>query len=389
MRSRWLAVATVSAAAGAATCYKPTDYANCSDCKRDADSDSTVGDVARSDVAIPDAPDNCFGTSPAHGGHLQVCPLTVPQTRDFSTTKTIDTTTALECERTAQIGTINPAPMVCVIVGTTVHIGSAFTATGAYPLVIVATDTISIGAPLSVSSHLGIATPGAGGGLGCTTPGGISDPAGGGGGGGGGGKLMGGAGGGATNAAGGTGGIVQPVTAVTGGCNGGGGGNGNGGTPAPGGALGAGAVFLIARQTISVSSTISAGGAGGHGGPLEAGGAGGGAGGMIGFDAPVINMASGAVVFATGGGGGEGGGPQQGISGADAIGPTVASGGYSDSCNGVIVRGGNGGAGSAAQAGSTSTVANCGGGGGGGAVGHVYASTSISGSATIVPPLEP
>lgn len=140
------------------------------------------------------------------------------------------------------------------------------------------------------------------------------------------------------------------------------------------GGLGGGALAVIAKTKIEITSGGSidasgAGGAGGHpiasGSPYIAGGAGGGSGGMIVLDAPEIDVTG--LVFADGGGGGEGSTDSlDGLAGALPNGQERAPGGSS------TLTGGDGGSGSHAatldgESGAVQDGTFSGGGGGGGA----------------------
>jgi hypothetical protein len=299
-------------------------------------------------------------------------------------------------------------PALCVIAGTTIDIPAAVTVrafavnpstsgTGTNPLVLVATDSITIEGTIDVASHLndtlagGIQALGAGArtAVGCAVTGldgGTGKPVTGnpdrsyGGGGGAGGSF------GTLGGVGGTGGNNNNTTPgapvagtgtdqLVGGCPGGSGGMGDGGMGGGAGGNGGGAVYLLAGKSITIAGKINASGSGGSaGGPgmrSSGGGGGGGAGGMIGFEAPKVTIATGAAVYANGGGGASGSGQvdtDMGTPGKDPTGPTpaAAGGGGNDG-------GGAGGAGSvaagtgAAGAKGSSAQESAGGGGGGGA----------------------
>jgi hypothetical protein len=247
--------------------------------------------------------------------------------------------------------------------------------TGSKPLVLIATDRITISGVLDVASHTATASRGPGTdptacdyGL---PPGNGSNP-----------ETRGGAGG-SFGGSGGRGGLrngqppatdsgvpgapatIAPPAVLRGGCHGQ---NGYGPGAALGG-FGGGAVYLVAGMTIDVASAaaINASGAGGNGGPgnTPKGGAGAGSGGMIVIEAPTVNIAG--RVFADGGGGGEGGGTNNpGNYGYESDGTARAPGG-----NGGAGNGGDGGAGSygtnLSGIDGNNNGADSGGGGGGGA----------------------
>jgi hypothetical protein len=394
MRSGWYVVGVVASATTAITCYRPNAETECaltcettcpgslvcgSDSLCHATGAPNCTDRSREFMDAPpvlDAPDsgsgsgsnsNCFGSP---NGHLQVCPTTMPATR-IITAQNIDTTTSLECERTAQIGA---SGMVCAIVGTTIQITGQVQATGQYPLAFVATDSIEVDADISAASHFAIPTAGAGGGRDCGAQAGGSGNGGGGGAGGGFGTL-GGSGGAGYLTVGGAQSPAQTPVSIIGGCNGGAGGSGAG-HPGSVAGLGGGAVYLISRTQIVLAGNINASGGAGAGGQATAGGAGGGAGGIIGLDAPSITYASG-TLLAAGAGGGQGG---DGAPGGNGFDPTYAAGGaggnLSLTCAGS---GGKGAYSGGASSGSSTAGVSCGAGGGGGGDGYIFVTGPTSG----------
>jgi hypothetical protein len=275
---------------------------------------------------------------------------------------------------------------MCVIAGATITLasGQQIAATGpttGVPLVLVATDTISIDGTLDAGAHHnGSTTPAGGNFTGCqagTNP--TSGTYGGGGQGGSFGAKGGdGGGGGGTN--GGTAGApLATPTLLHGGCSGhsGGGGGGNGGK-------GGGAVYLIAGTAIEVSGRLDTSGAGGSGDGdnAGAGGGAGGSGGMIGLDAASIVITG--AVCAVGGGGAAGAVSSQSQAGGDATGATSACvagiGGVASAGAGTGGGGGLDTAGSAGMAGTTG-----GGGGGGGGPGFIAIYGTRSGGGVIHP----
>jgi hypothetical protein len=279
-------------------------------------------------------------------------------------------------------------PDACFVVGTTItSSGGATTVTGTRPLVLLATDSISLDKDLAASSRRGQSDgPGANYAM-CApygTPPGANDN---GGGGGAGASFMtqGGSGGTGNNTAASAGAALAADTAsptiLRGGCKGQPGGDG----PAPGsgggGASGGGAIYLVAGTSITLAGNIHvhASGAGSAKGGHAAGGGGGGSGGMILLSAPTIS-ATGTKLSANGGGGSSGGdGNAGGHNGNDGNDPdpnqvTTAAGGG----NGPGGDGGDGYAlGSSARPGVLGDNDNAGGGGGGGG-GYIQASMSIS-----------
>jgi hypothetical protein len=203
----------------------------------------------------------------------------------------------------------------CVVAGTTITVqseGPTVRATGSKPLVLVASNSITVMSPLDVSSHHTTnpaANPETGAGAdftGCPAP--ATNPANGGGGAGGSFNGVGGSGAAAAraNSAGGAPGVaIATVTALRGGCP------GQDGEGAPAdlgkGGHGGGAVLLIAGNSINVMAEINASGEGGRTGNRNtSGGGGAGAGGMIVLDAHTVTNS--ALLLANGGGGGEGSG---------------------------------------------------------------------------------
>lgn len=184
---------------------------------------------------------------------------------------------------------------------------------------------------------------------------------------------------------GGAGGSVSPVTTIRGGCNGGAGAIGN--NPGPGtGGRGGGAVYLLARDQVTVSATgkVLAGGAGGRGasGGRSAGG-GGGSGGMIRIAGNLVTVAG--VLAANGGGGGGGCNGNAAMPGDDGHpDQSVALGGVKENSG---ADGGEGGFLTTNAVGGGD--ASRGGGGGGGGVGVIQlqaGSAPVTSGAIISPP---
>ncbi len=185
---------------------------------------------------------------------------------------------------------------------------------------------------------------------------------------------------------GGAGGPVSAVTTIRGGCNGGAGAIGNAAGPGLGG-RGGGAVYLVARDQVTVSATgkVLAGGAGGRAATAgRSAGGGGGSGGMIRVAGNLVTVAG--VLAANGGGGGGGCNGNPAMPGQDGHpNDTVALGGAKESA------GEDGGAGAFL---TTNAVgggdAGRGGGGGGGGVGVIQLQTGftppVTSNATLSPP---
>ena len=329
---------------------------------------------------IPDAR-QCFGTP------VNVC-LTVLGTGPRNLTGAISTDTGCD-----QIELQAGGPELCIVRGETITVG-AVRATGARPLVIVATSTITISGALDVSSgRTGTAGAAANAAV-CVVAGNGENDAGGGAGAGGGG--FGAAGGSAGKADtndsagndgdsnGGAGGSMLLSTFVRGGCKGGKGGNGSGGNMGGQGSNGGGAVYLIAGTSITVATggSINAGGGGGNSSDNGSGGGGGGSGGMIGLDAPAL-VISGAVT-ANGGGGGGGGGNTRGGDGGDATTGATYNQRAAGGTGGTQVPaqntpGGRGGA-LADPTGENAPASVGGGGGGGGSVGVIWTHGTVTGT---------
>ena len=333
-----------------------------------------VGETQMPPDAMPDAPPDaraCFGSDP-----FMICLASAPTTPlTFADSTPIDTTTSNMC-----VATISGATNYCVIAATTISVDVTLRATGMKPLVLLASDTITVNARIDVGSHRG-ATPeiGAGANPSACTPGTAPGTGGGGGGGGAGGSFagLGGNGGlgGNLGAGGVPGGAVTTVTELRGGCPGQ---DGQGGNDKGIRGNGGGAVFLIAGTKIDVKATINAAGEGALGGVGNvSGGGGGGAGGMIGFDAPTI-VGTG-LLLATGGGGAEGSDAAQVSMGAPGNDPSTTAAAVGGTGN--TLRGGDGGNGSIAKGtpggvggiGDSSGGTRGGGGGGGGGAGLIKA----------------
>jgi len=359
---------------------------------------NTPGDAMRDGgVDAPDAPKPppdgvaCYGT-----GLVSVCLAQPPPTTlTISTPTTVMTDVDASCTQiVAQAG----EPAMCVIAAGTIMLDAQVIGAGTRPLVLVAVTTLSVNQTLDVSSHDG-GTVGAGANATeCVAPNQPEGDTGGGGGGAGG--SFGGKGGdggvGDGNNNGGMDGTAAPGLAtaaqvpakVRGGCPGGIAGSSNPMAPAgqAGGSSG-GAVYLIAGDTIHVAATIVASGAGAPASLSQYGGPGGGSGGLVGLDAPHLQID--ANVVANGGGGAEGGSTAAngggGNAGADGTSSTTlaAAGG-----SGGTVDAGDGGDGSIASTlqGSPGGMFNGGGGGGGGGAGYIYVKGTVTGTGMFSPP---
>jgi len=310
------------------------------------------GECARVDAAPV-----CYGVAP-----FIVC-VTPPQAP--RTLGRIDTN--VMCDELVTVGR-----ELCVVKGTDVHVVQRIRVTGARPLVLLASNALTVDANGLVDAAGTSTAGGPGADLACDASGtaGENNATGAGGGAGGSFGSRGGRGGSGGGSAGTPGTAAMPVgnpSVLQGGCSGTDGGDGNAGTRG-GRGFGGGGVYLLAGQMLSIQGSVNASGGGGRGGRFsKGGGGGGGSGGMIVLYAPVTEVTDAARLFANGGGGGSGaksGG--SGGDGATAIEPfTAAAGG--------VGQGGAGGAGAfmTTPAGTGMSSAD-GGGGGGGGVGVIY-----------------
>lgn len=365
----------------------PTDGAPGVDANPDAEPDANIPP----DAAV------CFGT----GITGPVC-LSSPPAAPLSLNGTIDTTACGD----GAFMTIEGVE-TCVLAGTTITVsnGSAVQGIGARPLVLVASDAITIEGRLSVGSRRG-QPPGAGASTAAAStalcavqaPIDLAEDDDAGAGGGAGASFLGNGGDGGVgdnNNNGGTPGTadgakhvaaVAKPTVIRAGCRGTNGGTGVNNMGAGIGGMGGGALYLIAGTRITISDIVTAHGAGGGAGSVRGGAGGGGSGGMIGLDAPTVTISGG--VTANGGGGGEGGVVgDNSASGSDgaADGSRAAGGsGTLQAGNGGLSSGRNGG-GNDIQNGDAGSDDTGGGGGGGGGAGYIYVKGTLSQSGTISP----
>jgi hypothetical protein len=311
-------------------------------------------------VDVPGNPNAfCYGT-----GIVKACFYTEP-----TGANTVGGNTTINTDDTSMCMTATNSSAFCVIAATTIDVsaGGTLAAQGTRPLVLIATQEITIAGTLDVSSLAGGPAGAGGDAAGCdagTAPGTNAGGAGG---------SFGGIGGDSQGVAGGgTAGAVLTPTALRGGCPGQ---TGGGAMPGTGG-HGGGGVYLIAKTSITVSGTINASGAGGSPGVANtSGGGGGGTGGYIGLECASVTSTG--VIVANGGGGAEGSGQTtKGKPGGDpnpATPSTQAGGGAGNSTIGgdggtgaaSVMLGG--GASAAMCPGAAGNVCSSGGGGGGGA----------------------
>lgn len=312
------------------------------------------------------------GSSLCFGSFVAVCLRDAPSssiTVNSGATLTYDTqASSPDCVATT------PDVGACVVAATSITVNGTIRGTGPRPLILLATDSITVnsGGVIDVASRRGGPNLGAGAnppsrcqsgtaptertgawGGSNASKGGDGNEAGG------------------SNASGGDAASALPrPTALFGGCAGGNGAGGSGGI----GGAGGGAVDLIAATMIAINGTVNASGAGANGASDNgAGGGGGGSGGLIVLDAPTVTINGSARVFAQGGAGGEGGrSGGGGNAGADPTTPGQAAQGGSGAGSG-----GDGGAGATTGDGGDGgedgggIIFDDGGGGGGGGRGFI------------------
>jgi hypothetical protein len=294
---------------------------------------------------LVDAAPGCFGI-----GLVAICP-TAPVTSPLTLPSSIDTAGPACLPYTGS----QPGEL-CVVAGTTITVDRIVLVRGSRPLVVLASDTITITATGTLDAA---STRGGGRGAGSIASSCVAHPA----------QGDRGGPGGSFGGRGGFGGEgetagrepSEPVPQagwLRGGCDGG------ASMIAMGGA-GGGAVYLVAGVQIRVSGTINASGAGGGAGTTNRGGAGGGSGGMIGLDAPVIEVTG--SIFANGGGGGAS--DTDATAGQESLATAgVGRGGRANDGGGAD--GGDGAAG-VIRSGRDGARGNDGGGGGGGGAGVI------------------
>jgi hypothetical protein len=348
--------------------------------------------------AILDPTRTCWTAVP-FGFDIAACATGLRDRIDITANVSLDTITGISDSPDVTCAALDTTK-VCALVAQTIHLhpGVTFSARGARPLALLA-HSIQIDGTLDIASHL----------RGQIGPGGATDlcnataaDAKGAGGGAGGTYSGDGGNGGEQGGASGTAGQHGDSTStqfLRAGCSGGRGGDGTTtGGPRIGGGAGGGAVWIAidaGTLIIGPAATINASGAGGLGGiaGVVRGGSGGGSGGHIVLQAPTIQLAAAARIFANGGGGGGGSqGAAAGRDGGDPTGPTTGGSGGSGGPPGAATPPGGGGTGypdpdpDGADGESSTTLGGGGGGGGGGpGVIHVYSNTSIS-SPNISPP---
>jgi hypothetical protein len=314
----------------------------------------------------------CVGTPTAPLG--QVCLDPPPALMTINSGRVIDTDDDPGCQHTYNGVT------VCVIPVETINVGASITASGGLPLVLWSSASMTISGVVDVGSNTLAGRKGAGANPSTCASGlpldGELDTTSSVGSGGAGGSFtndaitVGGAAGGdaATTGAGGKPTPTQSPLAFHGGCAGGEGGDPSGsGSTSPGN--GGGAVYIVAKQGITVTANMgrisAGGGGGGGGGASSAGGHGGGSGGWIVLDATDGSITdTSALIGAFGGGGGGGANSTtNGFNGLSAFGGSVG-----DSLNTSGCTNAGGGTG---RPGQSTTGNGCGAGGGGGSNGLI------------------
>jgi hypothetical protein len=267
---------------------------------------------------------------------------------------------------------------VMVIQAANFTFGEMITVVGDKPVIIVATNDITVNALIEAGARMDLAGAGGGQQTSGQGKGGTGQ--------GGNGNADAGAGGGSYGTSGGNGGDADQrggampgptygtATTLQGG-SGGGRGAGPGSCLASGGA-GGGAIQLTAGRTLTIANVVNAGGGGGDAASCStssdgSSGGGGGSGGMIYIQARTF--AGTGTLGANGGGGGGGsspGGTNAGGPGSDATPTGGGVGGFAPSGAG---RGGGGAMGtSSGEDGGNATGSNENGGGGGGGTGRIY-----------------
>lgn len=354
-------------------------------CKQVFGLEAPAHEAGGTDAGTRDAlPDNCIGR-----GLFTRCYDTGEEPMGtWEAQEAIDSSNAGMCD--AIVPQVD-GPELCVIERASVVIDTQVYLVGPRPVVIVSSSTIEI-TPQALLAAVGFSAgfDGAGARPSCGGTGQPSSFSAGAGGGGGGFGTAGGQGGvGKDTPSHAIGGPATTLVRIEGGCGGGAGGVGGSGTPAAGG-FGGGAVYFVARDSITMNGWIIASGTGGKGGMTLDGGGGGGSGGLVGFDAPTIVFGSTAQIAANGGGGGGGGDNNKGGDGGTAMSPGEAGAGGAPGSD----EAGRGGAGAylevGAQVGLDGGLAAGGGGGGGAGVVVLYGDTLDVKDAQVSPsPLTP
>jgi hypothetical protein len=320
---------------------------------------------------VIDAPPACFGVLP-----FIVC-VTPPEGPRVITR--VDTTAG--CDEVVTVGR-----ELCVVKGTDLDIVQRVPVSGSRPLVLLASNALTLHENGIVDAAGTAVAGGPGADLACDAGATIGANSTNGGGGGAGGSLgsrggNGGSGGGTAGKAGTAAAPLGVLSVLQGGCSGTDGGDSSGGSHGSRG-FGGGGVYLVAGETLTIRGTVTASGSGGGGGrPSRGGGGGGGSGGMIVLYAPTVVVTSSTQIFANGGGGG--GGANSGTPGGDGATPAAPLAG----ALGGVGQGGDGGIGAFLTTAATAGMAAAeGGGGGGGGVGVIYLLGGDFSAASLSPP---
>ncbi len=345
-------------------------------------------DARLADTELADGHDApvCYGA-----GAFAFCIPAPTRTLLFlATGEVFDTTAHMECATVPADWITAGQPDACFVLARTMTVSADFVVRGTRPLVLLGSDSVTIGATIDVASHRGVKS---GPGAPSTSCAAGAQPQSGntGSGGGAGGSFTttggsGGAGNGGARTAGISGAPSQP-TRLRAGCTGQTGGNTELGNPGGNPGVGGGAIYIVAGTSITLQSgTINASGGGASASGRGGGGGGGGSGGMIVLYAPTFTVSGTSILVANGGGGSGGGG--------DMAGELSSPGGETDPASPLAPAvGGNGGAAMAGDGGDGfalgSTTANggggnagFGGGGGGGGAGFIRANMPVLNATT-------
>jgi hypothetical protein len=331
------------------------------------------------DTIVVDVPTGCVGNS-GWAVCLDSNPSPVSLSGSFSTDA------AAQCAMPVPSSwTSSGQPAACIVEGSTINVSGTLTVTGSRPLVLAASDSITISKLIARAGDTadGPGAPSTSCSAFANAPGTNSASGGGGAGGsfmskggdGGTGANTGITGGGAANA------DATAPNVLRGGCAG-----QTGGTATMAGGAGGhagGAVYVVAGTSIKINQLVDVSGNGAKGGVGDGGGGGGGGtGGSLVLFAPAID-ANGATLMANGGGGGGGATAAQGLTGQapnESTPTTPAPGGSSGGGSITVGAGGAGFAGATAAVTGLAGQIGTGAGGGGGASGYIRANHALAGA---------
>lgn len=290
----------------------------------------------------------------------------------------LDTSTGSpDCEAPPESWLSAAQPDACFVVAESISINATTVVKGTRPLVLIASDAISVAGTLDVASHrAGLRGPGSPS-TSCAPFNGLPTTHNSAGAGGAGGSFITrGGDGGVGDANGAIGGVsassVNAPAVLRAGCDGQGGasGTGNGGEAGKSG----GAVYIAAMNRITISGTINASGAGGSGGGFRAGAGGGGSGGMIVlYSADIVATSSTVIANGGGGAGGSDGSTRHDVHGLDPDPGMPFLGGAGAEGVGGLMGGGYGDPAGANSHMGLDGQTGQGGGGGGGGLGYIRA----------------